>query len=155
MKSWIGSRRDANNPDGPLYTLPERKVQDNYTAITLVRNYGIAQTGLLCPDNDCIPVTVSTDVNYESPQIGIRSEDRPEPMEITLTVTIAGLENGVSYNLYKYDSETKVPKQSFNSKKASAVSSYSIVGSSGRFIMTEKIMSNQKVIYRCVRASSK
>lgn len=144
MKDFIGTRQKANDKRGAVYTVPDKTY-----------NYGIAHTGILLDSgvaSQMANVRVDTSVNYEDPEIGVRSEERPAPMELTLTVTVTGMENGVAYKLYKYVDETKVPTSKFNQQSANAVATFDIVGPT--YKMTEKIMSDQKTIYRAVKASA-
>ena len=88
---------------------------------------------------------------------GVLSEVRPEPMEIELTVTVSGLEPGKKYALYKYDDETKIPESDFNTHREDAVKAYDFVGgidASSTFVVREKIMSNEKAIFRAVHAAA-
>ena len=157
-KDWIGGRVEANDPNGPIYTLPKRTIENKEKNITAIRNYGIAQTGIIDLNNECFPITVATDKNYEFPQIGRLSEVRPEAMALELTVTVSELDASQTYVLYRYDDEEKVPNSNFNSYANQAFSriflnSKNIDAASGTFTMKESIMSNQKVVYRCVLAA--
>ena len=146
MRDFIGTREQANSQrSGAIYTLPASPVA----------NFGIAHTGNVDLKGDLLPILVETNVNYESPEIGIKSNDRPAAMEVKLTVTVSGLEEGVNYVLYKYESEKTVPSSNFNANKAQAHASYPIIGSeSKKYVLSETIMSSQKVIYRCVKATA-
>jgi hypothetical protein len=109
-------------------------------------------------NNECFPITVATDKNYEFPQIGRLSEVRPEALALELTVTVSELDASQTYVLYRYDDEEKVPNSNFNSYANQAFSriflnSKNIDAASGTFTMKESIMSNQKVVYRCVLAA--
>jgi hypothetical protein len=42
-----------------------------------------------------LPVSIEININFESPWIGVLSEERPEHMEIAITVTVSSLESGV------------------------------------------------------------
>jgi hypothetical protein len=99
---FIGTRASANAKTGPIYTLPSS---------TSVGNYGIAHTGVVDRDGETVPITVTTNVNYEQPEIRDGSETRPASMKLILTVTISRLTPKQQYNLYKYDDETKLNKK--------------------------------------------
>lgn len=117
--------------------------------------FGIAHSGIMDDNGDCLPVRVDTNVNYEDPEIDNHSETRPASMEIKLTITVSGIQQGVSYILYKYDNENDVPTARFNANKAKAVSSITFVDpGTHSFVTTETIMSSQKAFYRCVRADA-
>jgi len=149
---WIGNRQTANDPNGLLYTLPQRKVQNSNSTITLVRNYGIAQTGILDEDSECLPIVIKTDKNYENPVIKVLSEQRPEPMPLILTITVSNLHIGEKYNLYKYNDEKMIPTKNFNANKDKAIATHTFVASTSEYTITENIMSDNKVIYRAVHA---
>ena len=145
-KDFVGTRKEANSKTGALYTLPQTKS-------TTVGNYGIAHTGIFDEHSECLPLRVETDLNSESPQIGIKSDTRPSPMAIQLTVTVSGLQDGVQYLLLKYKDEAAVPSSNFAAhlEKAAKSISFSKTGGLDYFVFTETIMSDEKAIYRAVR----
>lgn len=147
MRDFIGTREHANSQTaGNVYSIPECDSG----------NFGIAHFGIIDADGDTLPILLETNVNYESPHIRNKSEDRPDSMEIVLTVTVSGLEDGVQYKLYKYNDETLVPSSAFNANSAKvAISTLDITSSTGSYKLTETIQSSDKVIYRCVRADAK
>ncbi len=68
-----GNRTSANDPDGPMYTVPliERHPYQNGAK----GNYGIAHMGVLdeAPGGSGLArVVVETDLNYEDPEIAIK-----------------------------------------------------------------------------------
>lgn len=145
VKDWMANREEANDPKGHIYSLPKRGLT--------IRNYGVAQTGIIDVKKECLAVSVATDKNYEQPQIMNKSDKRPTPMPLTLTVTVHGIEEGVDYVLYRYDDEKVVPEHSFNEHKANAKESIQFRGdATGTYQLIQNIMSNEKVIYRAVKA---
>ena len=141
-----GTRQQANAKSGSVYTLP---YGDDATS----GNFAIAHTGPADVFQELLPVTVNTSVNYEKPEIKDGSEKRPNAMNLTLTVQVSGLEDGVQYVLYKYNAEDNVPTSNFNAHKDRASESFAITGTStGVFVMTDAIESSQKTFYRAVRA---
>lgn len=141
----VSSREEANSPDGQIYSMPMRNIG--------TRNFGVAQTGIIDPKNECLRVTVTTNKNYEQPQILNHSDKRPTPMALELTVTVHDTEEGVEYILYKYDDEKLVPDSDFNEHKARAKESWQFTGAASKtFEITQNIMSNEKVIFRAVKA---
>lgn len=148
MAGWISNRTEANNPaTGYIYTLPQRSFS--------VRNFGIAQTGIIDINKECLPVTVATDKNFEQPQIKPYSEERPKPMPLVLTITVSNVEDGVDYIIYRYDDEKKIPTHSFNKNKANAKEIFEFKGdTSTKYQLIQNIMSDDKCIYRAVRADS-
>ncbi len=143
-KGFAGNRAQANSDTGNVYTVPS-----DYT------NFGTSISGVADTNGDTLPCTVVDSANYEDPPIVDGSNARPASMEITLTVTVSGLQDGVKYKLYKYDDENKVPTSSFNKHASDAVGVYDIIGTCSPYVMTEKVQSNQKVFFRAVRADAK
>jgi len=152
FKEFCGNRTTSNDPEGPIYTMPSDLMQPN------MMNFGIAHTGVRDDDGETIPVVVSTNLNYEKPEPVPRSDERPKPMPLTLTVRIAAkhLKAGEQYVLYRYDSETLVPYGRFNAQSNNALRRWEFVPKPGTedFVVTEEIMSDDKAIYRCVRANA-
>ena len=139
------TRRQANQRSAPVYSLA-RVVGD-------VRNYGIAITGIRT-DGSTLSVRVATDVNYERPEISDGSGARPAPMRLELAVTVAGLEPGVLYKLYRYDNMAKVPDGAFNKHASSAARTWDIVADSASASRIEEILSDEVAVYRAVKASA-
>lgn len=140
-----GTRSSSNAKDGPIYTLP-----------STVPNYGITHTGVTDTQGVLVPVTVSTSVNNEDPQIKKNSEVRPAASNLVLTITVSGLKSGVKYVMYWYSDESAVPTANFNanSKNNSGVhKSYTFTAdSTGVHTVTESILSSDKAIFRALRA---
>uniref|UniRef100_A0A7S1G6T1 Uncharacterized protein n=1 Tax=Bicosoecida sp. CB-2014 TaxID=1486930 RepID=A0A7S1G6T1_9STRA len=148
----MGSREEANSPDGEVYTVP-----DAYSG----GNFGIAHTGPADGGGELVPVRVDTSVNFERPGIKDGSQVRPPPMPLNLTVTASALVPGVRYMLYEYANETAVPTAAFNAHKADAAASLPFVaaggdmdGANATFTVRRSIMSDEKVFYRAVRADA-
>jgi hypothetical protein len=141
-----GTRAQANDKNGNIYTLPSSPT---------TKNYGIAHTGPSDTSKELQTVTVTTSVNYEDPAIARNSNTRPAAMPLNITITASNLANGVNYVMYKYDDENKVPTGSFNRNSGAAKRVYAFQGTStGTYSVTESIMSSDKAIYRCVRNSA-
>jgi len=151
MKEFQKTRQEANKRTAGVYSLPISSSRQPFEG-----NFGITHSGILDDEQVTLPIHVGTNVNYEAPQIKRKSDIRPEPMEITLSISVSELEEGVSYMLYKYDDVSKVPTSMFNANRAKSVSSVPITVSKGisSFGMTETIMSNEQAHYRCVRTDS-
>lgn len=149
FKEFQGDREQANAKLGNIYSVP--------CCTRNVGNFGIVHTGVVDIDGDLLPVRVDTDVNYESPSIENRSEERPPPMAVKLTVTVSDVQPGVSYVLYKYTDENKVPSSSFNAAKGQASMAINFIGAkdSTVYLFSETIMSNEKAIFRAVRSDAK
>ena len=67
-----------------------------------------------------LPASLHCSANFESPSIASRSQLRPQPMPLNLTVTISGALPGVAYKAYIYGNNSKVPVDGFNSRAADA-----------------------------------
>ncbi len=147
FRDFMGNRQDANCiACGQIYTLPSSP---------LIWNYGIAHTGPADTEGVLVPVRVDTDVNYEEPHIGVRTETRPDPSPLQLTVTASGLQQGIEYTMYRYCNELDVPAEDFHSENnvAKASKIFKFQGDvTGTFVIHENIMSNEKVIYRALRS---
>ena len=146
FKDFPGTREDANTQtdSNKIYTLPSSKTAGQF---------GICHTGVIDLNKELLPITVNTNVNYESPEIPNHSETRPPAMNITLTVTVSGLNPNTNYVLYKYDDENKVPIKDFNKNKNNAVKVIEFIGpenNTNTYTIIEEILSNEKAFYRAV-----
>jgi hypothetical protein len=138
------NRREANAHEGPIYSLTD----DN-------RDFGIAILGVKDGDNETLPVRVTTNINYELPQIAQGSSERPKAEPLVLTVTVSGLTQGEEYNLYRYKTLASIPNRGFNKFASRAYETWTIKGrAGGKFVMTEKIMSDEVAAYRAVAANA-
>jgi hypothetical protein len=167
-----GTREEANARTGAIYTLPA------FAPSSKLANYGIAHTGPVdttvttaststtgtasasvakaAAAPTLLPVQVATSVNYEDPSIKKNSNTRPASMPLTLTVTVSGLEEQLSYNLYWYNDEQKVPTSNFNQNSAAAAHTFVVdgTGSGGSHTITASIVSSDKAFFRAVRADA-
>ena len=135
------TRKQANAKDGPIYSL---------CCDPTYGNYGQAITGV---KGDTLPCSVTTNINYESPEIVDKQNKRPAASQLQLTVTVSDLKPGVKYKLYKYDDEKKVPTSNFNADPSKAAKVWDIELTEGStFTLTETIKSSDKAIYRAVLA---
>jgi hypothetical protein len=142
--SFQATRKEANSKTGAIYSVTND-----------ASNYGIAVTGVMDTDHDTMPVRVATNVNDEVPAIVDGSNTRPAPMSLTLTITVSGLEPGVTYNLYRYNNFTSVPDHQFNANANEAYETWSInIVSGSKYSMTESISSDEIAAYRVVPASA-
>ncbi|MFZ0573578.1 MAG: hypothetical protein WA304_02400 [Candidatus Cybelea sp.] len=138
------TRRQANAHHGPIYSLTDDH-----------RDYGIAILGVQDEENETLPVRVTTNINYEHPQIVAGSAKRPPPEPLELTITVSGLTQGAKYDLYRYDTLASIPDGAFNKHASKAHEKWVIAGrSDGKFVMTEKIMSDDVAAYRAVPAGA-
>ena len=114
-------------------------------------DYAIAYTGIIDNAHETLPVRAIPSVNEELPAITTNLL-RPAASKLNLTITVSGLSSGVQYNLYKYNSYTKIPTSSFNANANNAVRKWLIVGpvSSSSVTLVDGILSSDQAIYRCV-----
>jgi hypothetical protein len=141
--TFPADRETANTGDA-VYSLSDKPRED----------YGIAVTGVADRDRETLPVRVATDRNDERP-IRDGSNLRPKAVSVKLTVTVSGLEPGVPYKLYRYDDFADVPEAAFNQHSGQATRTWDISIREGTtYTLTEKIKSNETVIYRAVRATA-
>ena len=138
--SFQATRQKANT-SANIYSLPDA-----------VTNYGIAITGIIDPGHETVPVRVATSLNYETPQIGKGSNTRPMAMPLTLAVTVTGLQPGTSYDLYRYDTVSKVPTSGFGPQGTSWQLQFTATGTS--YTLVQPVLSSDQVIYRAVPAAS-
>jgi hypothetical protein len=156
--------RDQNPPYHFNYTFDEfqaDRIQANahygaiYSLSNDASNYGVAITGVMDLNGDTLPVRLDTSINYETPEIQQGSSIRPHPMPVQLTITVSGLEPGLVYNLYRYDTLASVPNSDFNAHASDAYQSWQIKISSGTsYVMTQEIQSDETAVYRAVRATA-
>jgi hypothetical protein len=138
---FVRTRREANGPKVPWYSLPDRK-----------QNFGAVITGVKDDDRETLPVRVATSVNDEMPQIAKHSNTRPEPDRLVLTVTVSGLKRGQNYVLYRYDALHSIPDGAFNAHASQASEHWTFEGTaSGTYAITERIMTDDVAAYRAVR----
>lgn len=138
------TRAQANAPSAPIYSLIKRP-----------DNYGISITGIIDTNKDTVPVILSTDVNYETPEIRDGSSNRPASMPLELTATVKIPNQGVAYNLYMYNSFESVPTSRFNAQASNAVKSWKIPTNSGTtYTVRVNIKSDQIAAFRAVRETA-
>lgn len=156
--NFLLGREEANNLKGNIYSLLDLPTYQSDPPSK--SNYGLAITGVMDPNHETLPVRVVTDPNREHPAIAHDSNDRPQSMTLTLTVTVSGLTPGIAYNLYRYeytpaDKQIDVPIRDFNSSenahKATHVQSINI-SSGTTWSTTLQITSDLKIFFRAVKA---
>ncbi len=142
--AFTATRRVANAPQGSVYSLKNGA------------NYGIAITGVVDRSHETLPVRLTTNINYESPEIGENSSVRPAARPVRLTIRVSGLRPNAAYNLYRYSSVAAVPESNFNAKAPSAAQRWIIRISAGStYTTTQTISSNEVAIYRAVPVAAR
>jgi hypothetical protein len=140
LDDFIRTRRAANGPKVPWYSLPDRK-----------QNFGVVITGVRDDDRETLPVRVATSANDEIPQIAKHSNTRPPADRLVLTVTVSGLKSGQNYVLYRYNTLHSIPDGSFNAHANQASEQWNFEGTaSGTYVVTERIMTDNVAAYRAV-----
>jgi hypothetical protein len=143
------SREQANAPTSPIYSLPL------CTPDNTVGNYGIAITGVADVNGDTLPVRITANLNYEKPDIANKSNTRPSPTPLMLTITVSNLVPNVKYTLYRYNALDSVPESNFNAKAHQAYESWNFEITTGTtYVTTEMIQSDEIAVYRAVKASA-
>ena len=116
------------------------------------------------------PADVLAGFNYENPFIGTDpngdgcTNTLPQPMTITMQVTVSGLTPGVHYNLYEYDSglitgvgaaaALSVPTSHFNANASMATATTPFTPSSNTYVTSVTKSSQKTVVFRAVPASA-
>lgn len=150
FKDFPGTREEANTQtdSNKIYTLPSSLASGQY---------GICHTGVIDDNSELLPITITSNVNYEAPEIDNHSEIRPASMPIVLTIKISSLLRNQNYILYKYDDENMIPTSNFNDHKDNAISFIEFTLNDNddynhdSYIITDNIQSNQKAFYRAVK----
>jgi hypothetical protein len=140
LKHFQGTRAKANSPNGSIYLLKNKPY-----------NYAIAIEGIIDLDNETIPVTLTSNVNYE-PEIAEGSNTLPTPIPIKLTATVTIPDNSKSYRLYRYDNFMNVPAANFDSMSGNAVQHWDIPAFAvqGKFTVTIDTTSEKTNVFRAV-----
>jgi hypothetical protein len=140
------NRKSANKKDSPLYSLSDNSNQEG--------NYGIAITGIQVSGGMLLPVSIQTDPVEEEPEIQDKSDKRPKPSFISLTIQVSGLKVHTNYILYKYNSFAQLPVNDDYSKSyGKPEKKCSIwINSGSQFITKEQILSSSTAIYRAIAA---
>ncbi len=144
LSTFLATREQANDPNGPIYSLSKK-----------TKNYASAITGIIDLNNDTLRVSLTTNCNYEYPEIAKKSNARPAPMPLTLNITIQDLQPDVVYNLYRFNDFAKVPTSNFNAHASDATRTGKFKYTSGStYSLTDETLSDTSAIYRCVKASA-
>eukprot|EP00042_Codosiga_hollandica_P022610 m.85050 g.85050 ORF g.85050 m.85050 type:complete len:394 (-) comp50854_c0_seq1:81-1262(-) len=137
------TRAQANAVQAPVYTVP-----------AAVPNQGIAIHGIQDEFGETIRVQVFTSDNSE-PEIEQGCDDAPEPAPLTLTVRLTGLQPGVPYRLYQYDTFDAVPTSAFQAHEANAVAKWDVLSGQGsEHEQQVQILSSQTAVFRAVQVKS-
>lgn len=143
LDSFQADRKAANAPSGSVYSVSSDG-----------SNYGIAITGVKDDNGDTLPTRVYVNQNYENPSIQDKTNNRPTPMPLVLTVTVSNLEPGTTYNLYYYNDLDSVPDSSFNASASKAFKAWPFKATDSTYTQTVSIQSKDTAVFRCVKASA-
>jgi hypothetical protein len=117
--------------------------------------YGLVINGVKDLNGDTIPVGLTTSVNKEVPRMKNGSTKRPKATNITITAIVSIPDQSKEYNLYFYDSFSKVPDSKFNAQAAKAVKMWSIPAGYGATYQEKMdIMSDTVAVFRAVAVSA-
>jgi hypothetical protein len=143
LRHFTGTRRQANNPNGPLYLLSNK-----------APNFAIAIEGPLDLDGVTVPVRLAASTNQEPP-ITDGSNEPPVPGPLTLTATVEITDTSSAYNLYLYDDFDRVPVANFNAMAASAAQSWHIPPNSGNtYSVSLRTSTGATAVFRAVPQSA-
>jgi hypothetical protein len=145
--TFAQTRKNANSKTGGVYSV-------NGAPTKADPNFGIAITGIVDEHNDCLPIALTSNVNYESPEIKEGSNTRPTPMSMQITATVSGLTSGQAYNLYQYNNFDVVPSTGFNGHASSAIAKTPFTATGSTFSKTVTVMTNEYAIFRAVLQSA-
>jgi hypothetical protein len=95
-----------------------------------------------------LPASITCSANFESPTISSRSQQRPLPMPLQLTVSVNGTQPNMGYNAYIYANHSRVPVSRFNARAADADDVVAFTGdSSGVFSFVRSWESDRHVAF--------
>ncbi|MBX7066984.1 MAG: hypothetical protein K1X28_07120 [Parachlamydiales bacterium] len=142
----LKNREQANIPldkGGTIYSLA-----DEYA------NYGIAIKGSTA-SSEASPIHIIPNKNDEIPEMQDKSNQRPKPSKVTLTVCATDLKPG-KYYIYEYDGNlSNVPDKDINAyAKAHGLKPIEVTINPGQssYVFTKDIESDQQIAFRCVPA---
>ena len=141
LDSFLATRKEANDSNGNPYSLAGGKH---------TRNYGIAITGIMDKESETLPVSISTDCNYEAPEIKVSQQ--PKPISLALNITVSNLRPHTKYNLYYYTDEKDVPVEKFNKNSKQKPWKHINIDSGTIYTTKLSIDSDKKVFLRAVPA---
>jgi hypothetical protein len=138
------SRRAANMWGGPIYSLALGS-----------HHYGTAVTGIVDPNGETIPVSLTSSSDGEGLQNQSRLVAPPPASRIRLTAHVRIPDVTRSYTVYMYDTFSKVPTSDFAAHSANAVNSWTIPAGSGRhWSVTVSALSSDTRVFRAVRTAT-
>ncbi len=140
----ILTRDQADAPGAPVYSLPAG-----------VPLYATAITGIDDPTRVTVPVSLTTDVEYEWPAMADDSDAAPAATPITVTANIRDLTPGRRYVVYTYDRLEAVPTRDFNARAAQAATIETFLADAeSRTLLPVTIASSDLIVYRVVPADA-
>lgn len=135
-----GNRRQANAPDGPVYTLRDTPP-----------NYGLAVEGVRDPEGVTLPVRLSTSLDGEGLENQAVLRRSPEPRPFTLTARVSIPDPTQAYVLYRYDAFDRVPLRNFNAAADQAAERWMIPPFSGSSVeVSVPAWTDDTVVFRAV-----
>jgi hypothetical protein len=138
------SRRAANMWGGPIYSLALGS-----------HHYGTAVTGIVDPNGETIPVSLTSSSDGEGLQNQSRLVSPPPASRIRLTAHVRIPDVTRSYTVYMYDTFSKVPTSDFAAQSAKAVAAWTIPAGSGKhWSVTVPALSSDTRVFRAVRTAT-
>lgn len=146
LSNFQKSRSQANAQNGDVYSLSNNS---NHLG-----NFGVAITGVRAQGADLLPVSITTDPINEYPEIKNKSDVRPRPNTLTLTIKVSELQKQRNYILYKYTDFSQLPAGDNFALSLGVPQSQCNIwsGTSNTFTTQERILSSAMAIYRVLEA---
>lgn len=142
--SFPRTRREANAPHGPVYSLRPR-----------APDYGASVTGVRDPQRVTVPVRLTSDARGEGAENRRRLVHPPRPSRIRLTAHVTLPDAGTAYDVYMYRSFADVPARDFNARADHAVRHWRIpAGHSSQWAKTIETRSDRTRAFRAVPSSA-
>jgi len=138
------SRQAADKASSGIYSLSNNSNKKG--------NYAVAVTGVSASGVSLLPVRLKTNPVTELPEIKDKSNTRPAPQQVRLSVHVSGLTPRTWYALYQYDNFAALPAQDdFSVSRGKPKTACSIWLESGSSFDTQDyIFSNEMAIYRAM-----
>lgn len=140
----IMTREDAYNNDS-IYAIPDIEA--------MLGNWGVAITGITVPP-ECIRLQLTSDI-IEEPEMENGSNIPPKGVPLKLTIHMYDLQEGTTYNLYRYNNINNVPINNFNTnyntkKIGTLIKNFKYNDNT----IIDNINTSDIAIYRCVPTTS-
>jgi hypothetical protein len=114
-------------------------------------DYGIAFLGNVDTNGETYRMTL-TIPNWTEPDYGKEDKVNAKPVLFTISATVAGLQSGTSYTVYRFDSYKTLPSSKFAS--GPYTKKFTFTATSGEYDLNnfDSFMSNSTIFYRAVKS---